>query len=160
LEELLKGRVKKITVSADDTTEQKTFTVNIEPGFKSGTKIKFPASDDFARPVEFEIEEVPHKHFKRLSNKKSTGNKRNGRPGIDLLWKCRLTERQIEKGVTIQVPLIEGKSLSIESKDYNIFPGARITLPGYGMPINSKDPRKRGNLIVEFEIKQGSTRGN
>lgn len=144
LEDLYRGRRKNLKVTDTIRTAQgnvpleKTFTVQIEPGYRPGTKIKFAPTDDFPKQVIFEIEEMPHKYLTRDGN--------------DLKWKCKLSKRQIEKGVTITVPLLDGNSLMIESKDYQIKQGLKVPFKGYGMP-NAKDGGRKGNLIVEFEIK-------
>lgn len=148
LEELYRGHVKKLKVKdtiLDESTGrkkviEKVFPVRITAGAASGTQVTFTpeeneGSDAFPRTVIFEIKELPHPQYRR--------------EGADLIWTCRLSHRQIEKGVMIQVPLMDGSALALESKDYDIKSGLRVPFPGHGMPSGSK----RGKLIVQFEIK-------
>lgn len=146
LEDLMKGRTRKLRVS-DTVTQQRSgrrvpieqiFTVDIKPGYEGGTRIQYPASRSFPKDVYFEIIELPHKVWTR-ENKS------------DLKWKCKLTKRQLDKGVSFRVPLIDGNSLLLETKDYVIRHGSRQVFKGYGMPIANGNG-KRGNMIVEFEV--------
>jgi len=144
LEDLMKGRTRKLRVS--DTITQRgrripieqIFSVDIKPGYEGGTRIQYPASRSFPKDVYFEIIELPHKVWTR-ENKS------------DLKWKCKLTKRQLDKGVSFRVPLIDGNSLLLETKDYVIRHGSRQVFKGYGMPIPNGNG-KRGNMIVEFEV--------
>lgn len=153
LEDLYHGKVKNLKVKDrfqvgnQQTMLEKVYKVEVQPGYKAGTKVKFAASKEFPKAVEFEIREAPHKYFKRQGN--------------DLLWTARLTARQLEKGVIIRVPLMDGTTLTLDSKKYKISPGVDIPFPGKGMPISSKRGSsansaakgKYGDLIVHFEVK-------
>lgn len=148
LEELYHGKTKNLkvkdrfTVGSQQALLEKVYKVDIKPGHKAGTKLKFPASQEFPKPVEFEIRETPHKYFVRR--------------GDDLLWTAKLTTRQVEKGVLIRVPLLDGTTLALDSKKYQIKAGSKVPFAGKGMPISSKrsDSSKatHGNLIVQFEV--------
>eukprot|EP00981_Chlorochromonas_danica_P004984 scaffold997_cov250-Ochromonas_danica.AAC.6 len=145
LEDLYRGKKKNLKVkdsvlpdgSLDEIPIEKIFTVDIQPGYKKQTRIKFPPTSDFPKQVIFEIAELQHPTFERIGN--------------DLKWKCVLKQRQVNKGVTIKVPLIDGNVLMIESKDYNVKQGTKVPFKGYGMPIPNGNG-KRGNLIVQFDI--------
>ena len=128
---------------------EKTFPVEIQPGYKDGTKIKYPATSDFPKEVVFVLREKPHKYFQRQ--------------GDDLKWTCQLTAQQVERGVFVRIPLLDGSELKINSKEYSVRQGSRISFPGFGMPISSSrkssssssggsTPIKAGNLIVKFDI--------
>jgi DnaJ family protein B protein 4 len=149
LEDLYRGRKKNLKVSDKIYLEsfssrlsarpiEKVFSVDIQAGLKDKTKLKFAASHDFPKEVVFEIHELPHRTFERNGN--------------DLKWKCVLKERQVKKGVLIKVPLLDGNELMIDSKDYSIKQGTKVPFKGYGMPILNGNG-KRGNLIVQFEIR-------
>lgn len=149
LEDLYKGRLKKMKV-ADDFVDPKTgrkskfekvFPVTVEAGAKAGSVVSFTADDEFPRAVNFELVELPHKQFTRK--------------GSDIVWKCPLSLRQIEKGVMISVPLLDGKTFMIETKEYTIRPKGTTSVPldGYGLPIPGGDGKKRGKLIVQFSVK-------
>lgn len=156
LEDLYHGKVKNLKVKDrfqvgnQQTMLEKVYKVEIQPGFKAGTKVKFAASQEFPKAVEFEIREAPHKYFTRRGN--------------DLLWTAKLTTRQLEKGVIIRVPLLDGTTLTLDSKKYKISPNMDIPFPGKGMPISSSSKKNSGtkstskkvtygDLIVHFEIK-------
>ena len=124
---------------------EKTFPVEIQPGYKDGTKIKYPATNDFPKEVVFVLREKPHKYFQRQ--------------GDDLKWTCQLTAQQVERGVFVRIPLLDGSELKINSKEYSVRQGSRISFPGFGMPVSSSRKSssgstqiKAGNLIVKFEI--------
>jgi DnaJ-class molecular chaperone len=162
LEDLYKGKKKKLKVK--DTVEQdgysepipieKIFEVDIQAGYKSKTRIKYPSTRDFPKEVVFEVNELPHPSFQRI--------------GSDLKWKKKLTSRQVKKGVMVRVPLLDGNELMVDTKEYNVKHGGKATLmvdtkeynvkhggkatfKGYGMPIPNSGGKK-GSLIVEFEV--------
>ena len=156
LEDLYHGKVKNLKVKDrfqvgnQQTMLEKVYKVDVQPGFKAGTKVKFAASQEFPKAVEFEIREAPHKYFTRRGN--------------DLLWTAKLTARQLEKGVVIRVPLLDGTTLTLDSKKYKISSGVDLPFPGKGMPISSKKSSSTarsttngkvayGDLIVHFEVK-------
>eukprot|EP01034_Spumella_vulgaris_P034346 gene34347-42359_t len=153
LNDLYNGKTKNLKVSDSVTTTQKhpldrqqhsvriekVFRVEIRPGYKTGTKIKFPPSDDFPKAVVFKIEEVAHKYFVRQGN--------------DLKWKCKLTSRQVERGVLLKIPLLDGTTLTVDSKEYDIRHGTKVPFKGLGMPFSIRGiPGGKGDLIVKFEV--------
>lgn len=149
LEDLYHGKTKNLKVKdrfnmgSQQAMLEKVYKVEVKPGYKAGTKVKFPASQEFPKPVEFEIRETPHKYFVRR--------------GDDLLWTAKLTARQLEKGVLIRVPLLDGTTLSFDSKKYQIKAGSKVPFAGKGMPVLSKrssgaSKATHGDLIVQFEI--------
>lgn len=119
---------------------EKVFKVDIQPGYKKGTRIKYPASADFPKIVVFEVREVPHKFFTRRGN--------------DLHWTCRLTSRQVQRGVIVKIPLLSGETYTMDSKDHAaIADGARVTLKGLGMPYTIRGVAgNRGDLVVKFDV--------
>ncbi len=119
---------------------EKVFRVDVQAGYKKGTRIKYPATVDFPKIVVFEVREVPHKFFARRGN--------------DLHWTCRLTTRQVQRGVIIKIPLLSGETHTMDSKDYAaIADGARVTLKGLGMPYTVRSVTgNRGDLVVKFDV--------
>jgi DnaJ family protein B protein 4 len=148
LEELYSGKVKslkvrdKVPVGSEIMAIEKVYKVDIKPGYKSGTKVKFPATEEFPKPVEFEVTEVKHKYFTRV--------------GDNLHWVCKLLPKQVTKGVTVKVPLLDGTTLTFDSKDYEVKDGAKATFKGKGMPLSSSKAastgRTHGDLVVKFEV--------
>ena len=149
LEDLFHGKTKslkvkdRVALGDQQAMVDKVFKVEIKPGYKSGTKVKFPAAKDFPKPVEFVVREIPHKFFVRR--------------GDDLVWTCKLSARQLEKGVVIRVPLLDGTTLTLDSKKYSIGKGTRVPFAGKGMPLAASRSKAgtsatHGDLIVQFEI--------
>ena len=143
LEDLYNGRFKtlrvkdRFVIGHRHIMLERLLKVEIGRGYRHGTKIKFPPSREFPNSVEFELVELPHRYFKRDRN--------------DLLWTCRLTRRQIDKGVLIRIPLLDGNVFTIDSKEHNLYHGKRLTYPGLGMPISRKSAY--GDLVVKIEVK-------
>jgi DnaJ-class molecular chaperone len=152
LEEVFTGKTKKLRVKdtilippgKQPQPIEKTFEVTIPTGAKQGTLLKFPASPDFPKPVHFELQETKHRYFER--------------DGYNLLWKCELTKRQITKGVKINVPLLDGKTLTINSQDYTIRHGTTIPFEQHGLPYQH-NKQKKGDLIIKFIIKTEEEQG-
>jgi DnaJ-class molecular chaperone len=146
LQDLTKGATKKLkvdnTLSVNPITGQKEvsskiYEINLKKGWKTGTKIKFPPKDGFPG-ITFVVKEKDHPFLKRQ--------------GDDLIYHCRITERQAEKGAKLSIPLPDGELLKVEtSSEYvPIHEGKILSIPGKGMPI--KGGPARGNLQIIFSI--------
>ena len=136
LEELSRGCTKKLKVSYPMIGE-KVYTLNIRPGWKSGTKIKFLSSkseEGEYPPITFVVQEKKHPYLRRDGN--------------DLLWKCNLTNSQAEKGSKLRLPLPDGSVLEVQSKA-GTTTGEKITIQGRGIQGKSE----KGNVIIEFAVK-------
>ncbi|KAL9602568.1 MAG: hypothetical protein Q9219_001712 [cf. Caloplaca sp. 3 TL-2023] len=141
LEELYKGAHKKMKIkrktyddgSGKRKTEDKILEMDVKPGFKAGTKIKFKAVGDQeeggTQDLHFIIQEA----------------KDNLRMYVELELKEALT------GWTRTIPTIDGKKFTL-SKGGPTGPGYTETYPHQGMP-NSKKPTERGDMIVEVKVK-------
>ena len=93
LEDISKGVTKRMKISrrvvANDGTvrkEEKVLTINVKPGWKSGTKITFQREGDQApnkipADIVFIIRDKPHAHFKR--------------EGSDLRHCCQITLKEV-----------------------------------------------------------------
>ncbi|TPX38956.1 hypothetical protein SeLEV6574_g07493 [Synchytrium endobioticum] len=144
LEDLYNGGVKKLKVTRKQTgaESEKILQVNIKPGWKAGTKIKFPnEGDDLpgggAQDIEFVIEEKPHERFKRDGD--------NLQASIDLeLWEA-LT------GFKKEIPSLDGRNIPVSHPGI-VEPNTEIRIPGEGMPL-SKRPGKKGDLLVKVNVK-------
>jgi len=157
LEELATGTTKKLKVkltakqrmaatrSLEDGSpppEEKIFEIVIKPGWKSGTKIKFPASSKDGFPgMTFIIQEKPHEFLKRNGN--------------DLIYPCTITSKQAVKGCRIKLPLPNGELFVFETSDHEglslpLEEGEITTIHQKGMPI--KGGPQRGNLVIQFHI--------
>jgi DnaJ family protein B protein 4 len=136
LEELSRGCTKKLKVSYPLIGE-KIYTVHIRAGWKSGTKIKFPASKsemgDYP-PITFVVQEKKHPYLTRDGN--------------DLHWKCKLTKSQASKGAKLRLPLPDGSVLEVNSKA-GIKSGEKMTVKYRGM----QGKNERGDVVIEFLIR-------
>ncbi|XP_048330174.2 uncharacterized protein LOC107415635 isoform X2 [Ziziphus jujuba] len=151
LEELYKGVKKKMKISRDVCdasgvrTVEEILTVEIKPGWKKGTKITFPekGNQEFGvipADLIFVVDEKPHALYKREGN--------------DLIVNQELTLLEALTGKTLDLTTLDGRNLLFPLTDI-IKPGAEVVIPNEGMPI-SKEPGKKGNLKIKFDVKYPS----
>merc|ERR1711892_895645 len=149
LDDILKGVTKRMKISrrvvAGDGSakkEEKVLTINVKPGWKSGTKITFQREGDQApnkipADIVFIIRDKPHPNFKR--------------EGSDLKYACQISLKEALCGSQVSVPLLGGERLALNLQDEVIKPSTVKRVVGKGLP-NPKDPARRGDLIVNFDI--------
>ncbi|MFS8024140.1 putative DnaJ domain, Chaperone J-domain superfamily [Helianthus anomalus] len=149
LEELYKGTTKKMKISRDiadisgkTMTVEEILNINIKPGWKKGTKITFPEKGNeqpnvIPADLVFVIDEKPHSTFTRDGN--------------DLVVKRQITLAEALTGYTVHVTTLDGRNLTIPINNV-IHPDYEEIVPKEGMPI-SKDPTKKGNLRIKFNVK-------
>ncbi|XP_019162947.1 PREDICTED: dnaJ homolog subfamily B member 4-like [Ipomoea nil] len=149
LEDLYKGTTKKMKISREvidttgrPTTMEEILSIEIKPGWKKGTKITFPEKGNEQRGIipsdlVFIIDEKPHSVFKRDGN--------------DLIVTQKLSLLEALTGYTAQVTTLDGRNLTIPITSI-ISPTYEEVVKGEGMPI-PKEPSKRGNLRIKFNIK-------
>nr|GMD28866.1 DnaJ homolog subfamily B member 1-like [Ipomoea batatas] len=149
LEELYNGSTRKMQISRivlDDTgkptTVEEVLAIEIKCGWKKGTKITFPEKGDYkfgAAPGDliFVVDEKPHPVFKRHGN--------------DLVVHHRISLLDALTGKTIKLTTLDGRDLSVPIRNV-VKPGQEHVIPNEGMPI-SKEPGKKGNLRIKFDIK-------
>ncbi|CAH2038391.1 unnamed protein product [Thlaspi arvense] len=147
LEELYKGGKKKMRISrlvpdefGKPKTVQEILKIDIKPGWKRGTKIKFPEKgnqEPGVTPADliFVVDEKPHSVYTRDGN--------------DLIVEKKVSLIDALTGLTISLTTLDGRNLTIPVLDI-VNPGQEIVIPNEGMP--TKDPLKRGDLRVSFEI--------
>ncbi|KAJ3307664.1 hypothetical protein HDU93_005956, partial [Gonapodya sp. JEL0774] len=125
--------------------EEKVLEINVKPGWKAGTKIKFADSGDelpngATQDIEFVIEEKPHPTFKREAD--------------NLLATIRVPLVSALTSLSSTLTHLDGRTISVTlpaTSDSNVVqPGQKITLKGQGMP-NSKTGT-RGDLIVTVDV--------
>ncbi|CAJ0586947.1 unnamed protein product, partial [Mesorhabditis spiculigera] len=160
LEDIAKGCVKKMKItrkvmSGDGQTsrvEDKVLTINVKPGWKSGTKITFPKEGDqlpgrVPADIVFVIKDKVHPKFKR--------------EGADLRYVHKLPLKDALCGTTIQVPTLEGSTIPLALRDI-VKPNTtrrqvlhsrinflfRITSQGLPNPKTNV----RGDIIVELVV--------
>lgn len=150
LEDLYTGTTKRLKVTRKlrdgatgrFITTDKILTINVKPGWKAGTKIRFPGEGDEletgeAQDIEFIVEEKPHPVFKRDGD--------NLRMTIEIPLADALT------GFTRQIKTLDGRTLNVNNTSSVIQPGQESRVIGEGMP-NSKTGRK-GDLIITYKVK-------
>merc|ERR1712159_957939 len=141
LDELYNGAQKRIKVtrtSVEGSPSSKVLEVDVQPGWKKGTKITFPGEGDElgngeAQNIVFTIDQKPHKWFERS--------------GDDLVYKAKLSLQQAQKGVKVKIPTLDGRELKLETQTVNN--GKRKVFSGEGMP---KRKGGRGDMVVEFVV--------
>ncbi|KAJ2538561.1 Molecular chaperone (DnaJ super) [Coemansia sp. RSA 1933] len=148
LDDIYKGCSKKLKVTrrirgADGTitSSEKVLQVDIKPGWKAGTKIRFAKEGDNlgngAQDIVFVLEEKPHPTFKR--------------DGDDLKVDLNLTLDEALCGFKKPVQLLNGKSIQVSNSNTIIKPNQTSRMPNYGMPI-SKQPGRFGALVITYKI--------
>ncbi|KAH6801986.1 DNAJ heat shock family protein [Perilla frutescens var. frutescens] len=149
LEELYKGSRRKMKISriaidgsGKPTTVEEVLSIHIKPGWKKGTKITFPEKGNYetgAAPGDliFVVDEKPHSIFKRDGN--------------DLIINHKISLLDALTGKTLKISTLDGRDLSVSVSDI-IKPGHEMMIENEGMPI-SKEPGKRGDLRIKFDIK-------
>ncbi|KAG2407851.1 hypothetical protein LR48_Vigan01g266700 [Vigna angularis] len=149
LEELYKGTTKKMKISreiADASGKtlpvEEILTLEIKAGWKKGTKITFTEKGNelpnmIASDLVFVIDEKPHPVFTRDGN--------------DLVMTQKVSLAEALTGYTVHLTTLDGRALNITINNV-IHPNYEEVVPREGMPI-SKDPSKKGNLRIKFNIK-------
>ncbi|XP_027346255.1 dnaJ homolog subfamily B member 13-like isoform X3 [Abrus precatorius] len=117
-------------------------TINVKPGWKKGTKITFPEKGNEQPNVApadlvFIIDEKPHGVFTRDGN--------------DLVVTQKISLAEALTGYTVHLTTLDGRNLSIPINSV-IHPNYEEVVPREGMPL-PKDPSKKGNLRIKFNIK-------
>uniref|UniRef100_R4G4S3 Putative molecular chaperone dnaj superfamily n=2 Tax=Rhodnius TaxID=13248 RepID=R4G4S3_RHOPR len=149
LEDIFTGCVKKMKISRkvlqpDGTTrkEDKFLTINVKPGWKSGTKITFQREGDQSRnkipaDIVFIIRDKPHPFLKR--------------DGSDIRYTAKVTLKQALCGVVLDLPSLTDRKLTLNMKNEIIKPQMVKRIVGEGLPL-PKEPAHRGDLLVSFDI--------
>jgi len=148
LEQLYTGCIRKMKitkrmVSADGggfQPAEKILEVEVQAGWKKGTKITFPGEGDDqlgggAQDLVFVIEEKPHEYFIR--------------DGDDLVYKAKIPSSSAQKDLKITVPHLDGRSITVTMSSAEL----RKVIIGEGMPIR-KMPGSKGNMIIHLEVQR------
>ncbi|KAI9026665.1 hypothetical protein CLU79DRAFT_742855 [Phycomyces nitens] len=150
LEDLYKGTTKRLKVtrklrdgaSGKYVTAEKILTVNVKPGWKAGTKIRFPNEGDELpngqqQDIEFVVEEKPHPTYTR--------------EGDSLHITIQLTLAEALAGFSKHIKTLDGRTLGVNNSNSVVHPGQESRVHGEGMP-NSKTGAK-GDLIIKYDVK-------
>lgn len=121
---------------------EEILTIEVKPGWKKGTKITFPEKGNeqpnvIPADLVFIIDEKLHSVFTRDGN--------------DLIVTQKISLAEALTGYTVRLTTLDGRSLTIPINTA-IHPNHEEVVPGEGMPLQ-KDPTKKGNLRIKFNIK-------
>jgi len=147
LEEMYHGTHKKMKMqqkafdeNGKRTVKDKIMEMDIRPGMKKGSKIKFAnvsTTEEGARQdLSFVVEEKKHPLFTRDND--------------DIILTLDLDLKEALTGWKRTVTTIDGKNINIE-KAGPTQPGSSDTYPELGMP--TKKAGKRGNFVVKYSVK-------
>lgn len=149
LEELYEGCSKKVKVSRqklnlDGATcmkEEVVMTVEVQAGWREGTKITFTCEGDEAPDVNtgdvvFVLKEKPHPRFVRAKN--------------DLIYTASISLADALTGTVVEVKMLDGRVLPIPITEI-VKPNQPKRVPNEGMPLVNS-PGKKGDLVIEFDV--------
>ncbi|PVV05370.1 hypothetical protein BB560_000113 [Smittium megazygosporum] len=148
LKDLYKGTTKKLKVTRKTldalgqiNQTEKVLQIDIKPGWKSGTKVRFAGEgDDLGngpQDIVIVIHESSDPVFKR--------DKDDLHVTIDLSLKEALC------GFKKSITTLDDRKLKVENSSNVVRPNQESRVPGEGMPI-SKTPGKKGDLIVKYNV--------
>ena len=178
LEELFRGTRKKMKIKRKlydpatkrQTAQDKILEMDIKPGLKAGSKIKFKdVGDQFeggTQDLHFIVQEVPLSHLifhvplsLRTSLTDLTMSQKEHpifeRDGDDLRATVDIDLKEALTGWRRTVSTIEGRQLPVSGAGPTP-PGFEERFPNMGMP-KSKRPQERGDLIVQVNVKFPAT---
>jgi DnaJ family protein B protein 4 len=150
LEDIYGGTTKHLKVSRrrlDGSTEEKELEIAVQPGWKEGTKIRFPRTgnerlDGSSPDLVFVVEDLPHARFSR------SGNDLIARVEVPLVE--ALTN---ESGSKKQLEHLDGRKLQVQVPPGVVKPGQETRVAGEGMPTRGKGATGKGNLLVRWDVK-------
>jgi DnaJ family protein B protein 4 len=131
LEELFGGATKKLKVDLGGSS--KVYQIQLKPGWKEGTKVKFAATRSLPA-ITFVVKEKKHALFQRR--------------GDDLIYRHRLEQLRRQTSLHLVIMLLDGTEWSRSIPVSYLRAGQSLTIPDHGMPI--KGGPERGSLIIEF----------
>lgn len=153
LEELYNGSVKHLKIGRrllNGSSEEKVLEINVLPGWKDGTKVRFPRAGNEVPPsgeaqdLVFVVETKPHETFERDNN--------------DLICHVKIPLVEALAGAPGPagkkvVTLIDGRKLHVPVPFGIVKPDQETTIPGEGMPIRKEGAtKKKGDLIVKWDV--------
>lgn len=149
LDELYNGAIKKLKVtkkiydqlSRKTTIAEKILTINVKPGWKSGTKIRFPnegdeLADGKTQDIEFVIEEKSHPFYTRDND--------------NLICKLHINLVEALCGFSRTIKTLDNKDLLISNKNITK-PNQEFKFSNRGMP-NQRDSNIKGSLIINVQV--------
>ncbi len=150
LEDIYGGTAKHLKVSRrrlDGSIEEKQLEIAVQPGWKEGTKIRFPRAgnenpDGSSPDLVFVVEDRPHARFSR------SGNDLIARVEVPLVE--ALTN---ESGSKKQLEHLDGRKLQVQVPPGVVKPGQETRVAGEGMPTRGKGATGKGDLLIRWDVK-------
>lgn len=163
LTDLYTGTTKRLKVGrklASGGSEEKILTVEVKPGWKKGTKIRFAGAGHEVAPGSFQdvvfiVDEKPHSHFRRDGD--------DLRVTIPLQLVDALDPPKAgSPGSRRQVETLDGRKLDIPipqpaAGKTSVVPGKTTRLANEGMPISKTGGKRKGDLVVEWSVQLPET---
>lgn len=149
LEDLYSGTTKHLKVGRkllSGDTEDKVLEIQVQPGWKSGTKVRFPRAGNEqatgeAQDLVFVVEEKPHDRFVREGNNLVTH------------VSTSLVDALTGDGGKKTVEVLDGRKLQVAPPSGIVKPGSETVVSGEGMPIRQQGSvRRKGDLIVKWDV--------
>jgi len=149
LEDLYQGVTKRMKVSRklqSGGTEEKVLEITVPPGWKSGTKVRFPRAGNEqpmgeSQDLVFVVEEKPHPRFTRDGN------------DLIIVQKLTLVEALVGEGGRKTIEHLDGRKLQVSVPFGVVKPGQQTTLHGEGMPVRKEGHAyNKGDMIVKWDI--------
>ena len=129
-----------------DVPDWQVLEINVLPGWKGGTKVRFPRAGNEqptgeSQDLVFVVEEKPHPRFTRDGN------------DLIVTQKLPLVQALTGEGGRKTIEHLDGRKLQVSVPSGVVKPGQQTTLAGEGMPARKEGQvHKKGDLIVKWEI--------
>jgi DnaJ-class molecular chaperone len=145
LEDLYSGATKRVKFLRGGVIEKKV--IQIMPGWRPGTTLRFPATispedkQEFLPEAVLVVKHKPHTRFER--------------EGDDLLCclQLSLVESLTSIGGAKTIEMLDGRMVTVDVPSAVVTPGQRTLVQGEGMPIRRDGAIVgKGNLVVQWEI--------
>ena len=149
LDNVYRGATKKLkigrnilTPSGESQHFEETVEINIKPGWKEGTKITFKEKGEqragrIPADVVFMIKDRPDDVFIR--------------DGSNIRYRQKLSLKEALLGKQVEIPTLDNTTVQV-NLDTIVNPNSQHLIPGQGLPL-VKEPHRRGDLLVDFDIK-------
>ncbi|NWX04322.1 DJB13 protein, partial [Caloenas nicobarica] len=123
------------------TIRDKILTIDVQPGWKQGTRVTFEKEGDqgpnvIPADITFIVQEKLHPRFKRADD--------------NLIFVATVPLGKALTGCAVPVKTLDGRLLNIPINDI-VDPKYCKVVPGEGMPL-PHDPRRKGDLLIYFDI--------
>ncbi len=149
LEDLYSGTTKHLKVGRrllNGKTEDKVLEIQVLPGWKSGTKIRFPRAGNEqpngeSQDLVFVVEEKAHARFTRDNNDLVT------------TLKIPLVDALTGTGAKQVVEHLDGRKIQVAPPSDIVKPGQTMVIRGEGMPVRKAGAvKQKGDMTVKWEV--------